>query len=121
MANHKAEAVIVTCIDFRLQEYIDKWISKNFKPGTFDRVALGGGVKNIDVILDQVKISNDLHHINQVIYINHEDCGAYGTESTREKHSHDLKKAKAKIKASYPNLEVKAYYLHLNGEFELIP
>ncbi len=120
MSNHNADAIVITCIDYRLQEAIDKWIYKNFKPKTFDRVALGGGVKNLDVILSQIDISVKLHHIKKAILVNHEDCGAYGEEGTREKHEHDLHDAKAKIKETYPDLEVNTYYLHLDGTFEPI-
>lgn len=118
--DHKAESIIITCIDFRLQEAINKWIAENFPPKTFDRVALGGGVKNLEVILGQVDIAVNLHHIKKVVLINHEDCGAYGAESTPEKHAQDLKKAKTKILEKYPDLEVENYYLFLNGSFESI-
>ncbi|MBI3103627.1 hypothetical protein HYZ05_01680 [Candidatus Daviesbacteria bacterium] len=118
--NHQAEAIIVTCIDFRLQEAINKWIAENFKNGTFDRVALGGGVKNLDSIMGQIEIAHKLHHIKKVILINHEDCGAYGEEGTPEKHSEDLRNAKAKVNGKYPNLEVEAFYLQLDGTFESI-
>lgn len=120
MSNHIAEAIVVTCIDFRLQESINKWIAENFAPKTFDRVAFGGGVKNLDAILSQIKIANDLHHIKKVILVNHEDCGAYGEAGTLEKHLEDLKKAKKEIKKLYPELEVETYYLKLNGEFEKV-
>ena len=117
---HRAEALIATCIDFRLQEAINKWISEYFRPGTFDRVALGGGVKNLDVILSQIDIAVKLHHIKKAVLINHEDCGAYGKMGTAEKHERDLKNAAAKIKKTYPDMEVKTYYLHLDGTFESI-
>ena len=120
MENHQAEALIATCIDFRLQEAINKWILENFTPKTFDRVALGGGVKNLDVILGQIDIAVRLHHIKKVVLINHEDCGAYGEIGTYEKHTQDLKDAKDRVKKNYPNLEIKTYYLHLNGTFESI-
>lgn len=120
MAKSKAEALIVTCIDFRLQSSINKWISENLNPDTFDRVALGGGVKNLDVILQQVKIGNDLHQIKKVILVNHENCGAYGEESNLKNHIADLKSAKHQINKLYPDLEVETYYLYLNGEFEKI-
>ena len=67
--DHKAEAVVVTCIDFRLQEIINKWISKYLQPKTYDRVAWAGGVKNLDQILEQVEISQRLHHIKKVVLI----------------------------------------------------
>lgn len=120
MNGHQAESIIVTCIDFRLQEAINRWISENFAPKTYDRVALAGGVKNLDTIMGQIKIAHHLHHINKVVLVNHEDCGAYGAESTPEKHAEDLKNAKDKVKEFYPDLEVEIYYLHLDGTFEFM-
>ncbi|MBI2011517.1 hypothetical protein HYS91_01995 [Candidatus Daviesbacteria bacterium] len=120
MENHQAEAIVVTCIDFRLQEYINEWLSQKFSAKTFDRVAFAGGVKNIDTILTQIEIANKLHHIKKAVLINHEDCGAYGELGTVKKHTQDLRNAAAKIKEQFPNLEVDTYYLHLDGRFEPI-
>lgn len=120
MYNHQANAIIITCIDFRLQEYINDWIFENFQVGTFDRVALGGGVKNLEVILNQCEIAKNLHHIKKVVLINHEDCGAYGADGTYEKHKADLYEAKVQINKLHPELEVETYYLHLDGTFEKI-
>ncbi len=116
--NHSAEAIIITCIDFRLQEAINQWISKNFVPKTFDRVALAGGVKNLDIILNQIDIAYKLHHIKKVVLINHEDCGAYEEAGTPEKHAEDLKTAKQKILSQFPDLAVDTYYLKLDGTFQ---
>lgn len=120
MNSHTAEGIIITCIDFRLQEAINKWISKNFAPKTFDRVALGGGVQDLATILSQIDIAVKLHHIKKAVLVNHEDCGAYGEAGTLQKHRDDLKAATAKVKTVYPNLEVQTYYLHLDGTFEPI-
>ncbi|OGE30581.1 hypothetical protein A2631_03430 [Candidatus Daviesbacteria bacterium RIFCSPHIGHO2_01_FULL_44_29] len=115
---HTCKAVVITCIDFRFQDFIDQWLEKHFTPRDFDRVALGGGVKNLGVILSQIKISHDMHHIEKVILINHENCGAYAEADTPEKHAHDLLETKTKIKELYPDLDIETYYLHLDGEFE---
>lgn len=120
MSDHNCEAVIITCIDFRFQEYINKWIAENFSPKTFDRVAIAGGVFDLDYVLKQVEISHRLHHICKVVLINHEDCGAYGEAGTAKKHAEDLKNAASKIKGQYPDLEIEAYYVHLDGTFEKI-
>ncbi len=120
MNNHQAETIIITCIDFRLQEAINNWISQNFAPKTFDRVALAGGVKNLDIILNQIEIAHRLHHIKKVVLINHEDCGAYREEGTEEKHTQDLKNAATKINHQFPDLEVATYYLKLDGTFKLV-
>lgn len=120
MSDHGCEAVIVTCIDFRFQEYINNWISEKFSLKTFDRVAIAGGVFDFDYVAKQIEISKRLHHIKKAVLINHEDCGAYGEAGTAEKHSEDLKNAALKIKDQYPDLEVETYYLHLDGTFESI-
>lgn len=120
MENHAAEAIVVTCIDFRLQEAINQWITIHLKDKTFDRVALAGGVKNLEIILSQIDIAVKLHHINRVVLVNHEDCGAYGAGGNHQKHTTDLKAAKNKINEFYPNLAVATYYLHLDGSFEPI-
>lgn len=116
--NHNAKAIIITCIDFRLQETINNWISQNFAPKTFDRVAWAGGVKNLEDILSQIEIAKRLHHIKKVILINHEDCGAYGEKGTEEKHAQDLQNAKEKILLKFPDLAVDTYYLKLDGTFQ---
>ena len=118
MSDHVCDAIIVTCIDFRVQEYINKWISENFAPKTYDRVAIAGGVFDMTSVLKQVSISERLHHIKKVVLINHEDCGAYGETGTPEKHMADLKNASSRIREQNSDLEVNTYYLHLDGTFE---
>lgn len=118
--SHQCQAVVVTCIDFRFQEYIQKYLAENFPSKSFDRVAWAGGVKDLSAILGQIEISHRLHHISWVVLINHEDCGAYGQEGTAEVHKRDLKNAAAKILGQYPNLAVDKYYLHLDGNLEKI-
>lgn len=118
--NHICDAVIITCIDFRFQEYINQWILKNFEPKTYDRIAWAGGVKDQEGILKQIEISKRLHHIKKAILINHEDCGAYGEEGTVKRHAHDLKETAAKLQAQFPDLGVETYYLHLNGTLEYV-
>ena len=124
MAEHGCETCIVTCIDYRLQEYINNWIAQNFEPGSFHRVALAGGVKNLEVILDQAKTSSRLHNIRRAILINHEDCGAYGAENIPDqetelkRHTEDLKSMAERIKSELPDLNVESYFLRLDGTFE---
>lgn len=120
MNDHTCEAIVITCIDFRLQEYINKWISKKFAPKTFDRVALAGGVFDLEYVLKQIEISHSLHHIKKVILINHEDCGAYGEAGTHEKHIMDLEETKRQIENLYRKLVIETYYLHLDGTFEKV-
>ena len=117
---HTCDAVVITCIDFRFQLFIDYWIRKNVGDVNYDRVALGGGVYDFYAILKQVEISDKLHHIKKVILMNHEDCGAYGAAGIYARHKNDLTQAKKTIEKLYPKLKVETYYVHLDGEFEKI-
>lgn len=120
MSTHTCDALVVCCIDFRFQKYIQKWLGQHMKDKTYDMVGFAGSTKSLPIIMKQVVISKSLHHIKQVVLIHHEDCGAYGVESTPERHATDLQKARKKILAQYPDLTVLLYYLHLDGEFEKI-
>lgn len=117
---HTCDALVVSCIDFRFQKYIRDWLDKNLSDKTYDYVGFGGGTKELDQILKQLEISVKLHDIKQVVLMHHENCGAYGKESTPENHARDLKKAKATILEKYPHLQVDLYYIHLDGTFEEI-
>lgn len=118
MSIHTCDAFVVACIDFRFQKFIKKWLEENFQNKTYDYVGFAGSTKNLDMIMNQLDISVRLHHIKEVVLIHHEECGAYGIESTYDRHAADLNKAKKTILKKYPTLSVKLFYLHLDGEFE---
>lgn len=118
MVEHITDAIVVHCIDFRFQKYLDPWLRERFGHDNYDRVSLAGGIFDFYTILKQVEISDRLHRIKKVILINHEDCGAYGAEGNYERHKKDLEEAERKIEALFPRLDVETYYLHLDGTFE---
>jgi carbonic anhydrase len=114
------DAIVITCIDFRFQQFINKWLKYVLKDYIYDRVALAGGIFDLYTILKQVEISNRLHQIKKVILMNHEDCGAYGNLGTYERHQKDLLDAEGVIEKLYPHLDVECYYIYLNGKVENI-
>ena len=105
-------------MDYRTQEHLNKWLEKDFLAQSYDRVAIAGGVYDLDYVIGQVGLAIKLHKINRVVLVNHEDCGAYGAAGTYERHKMDLEEAKRKIKILFPDLDVETYYLHLDGTFE---
>jgi len=113
---HSCQAIVVSCMDFRLSDHLTLWMLKNC-PGGFDRVAIAGSVKNLPFVLEQVELSKKLHHTKEVYLINHEDCGAYGADGTPERHKKDLAFAKRIISEKFPDMKVKTLYLTLAGEF----
>ncbi len=118
MSEHITDSIVVHCIDFRFQKYLDPWLLEHFGHGNFDRVSLAGGVFDVFAVLRQVEISDRLHKIKKVVLVNHEDCGAYGKEGNYARHKADLEEVERKIGALFPHLDVEIYYLHLDGEFE---
>lgn len=115
MSFHSCQAIIVSCIDFRLQKYIEKWTGENISGG-YDKLSIAGAVKDMTYVLKQLEISIRLHHIKEVYLINHEDCGAYGAQGSFEKHQNDLTEAKKAISAKFPDLKIFLLYLKLDGE-----
>lgn len=120
MSDHTCTAIVVTCMDFRLQTYIEDWMQKTIGEKNYDRIAWAGATFDIFPVMKQVDVSVRLHDIKKAIFINHEDCGAYGATGTYERHKTDLVEAAKKVKILYPNLDIETYYLHLDGTFEKI-
>jgi len=121
MADLSCEALVVHCMDYRLQKYLNDWLNKNPGIGNYDRVAIAGGVLDIYFVLKHIELTVRLHKIRKVILVNHENCGAYGPEGTFERHKADLIEAERKIQALHMNLMVEKYYLKLDGSFERVP
>lgn len=112
------DALVVHCIDFRFIKYLRHFTDTQMAGELFDEVGHGGATKEWDVVMKEVEISEGLHAFKHLVLINHEDCGAYGIESTPERHAADLRRVRAKVLAEYPQLRVDLYYLHLDGTFE---
>lgn len=110
MSKHSTQAIVVHCMDFRLQKHLDEWLQREMGHGQYDRLSLAGGVFDLNFVMQQVELSHRLHEIKQVVLINHEDCGAYGAAGNPERHAADLRQAKQRIEAEIPGLEVKLYY-----------
>lgn len=116
----RCEALVLTCKDWRFQRFFDRWIADNLGYGNYDRVAFAGGVLSWDILMSQVETAKRLHDIERVVLINHEDCGAYGTAGTLERHTADLRHARRTIESALPDLRVELYFAHLDGTFERI-
>ena len=114
------QAVIVHCMDYRLQKSINDWLQRRFGLSDYDRVSLAGGVKDLAAVLDQVEICERVHGIRQVVFVNHEDCRAYGEAGNPDRHFTDLREAERRCRARFPQLDVELYYLHLTGIFEKV-
>ena len=114
------DALVVHCMDYRLQKFLQPWITVRFGYDNFDIISLAGSVHDYEMVLKYVQLAVQIHTIQTVCLINHEDCRAYGREGTYKRHRHDLRETCKKLNALFPALTVEAFYLHLDGTFEPI-
>jgi carbonic anhydrase len=116
----KCDALVVHCMDYRLQKFLHPWIMSRFGADNFDIISLAGGVHDYEMVLKYVHLAVQVHSIKRVALINHQDCRAYGRDGTYKRHKHDLMDVKHKIEVLFSDLEVETFYLRLDGTFELI-
>ena len=114
------DALVVHCMDYRLQKFLQPWITVRFGYDNFDIISLAGGVHDYEMVLKYVELAVQIHSIETVCLINHEDCRAYGRAGTYKRHRNDLLNTCLKIHALFPQLNVETFYLHLDGVFESI-
>lgn len=116
-----AQALVLHCIDYRFIHEIVHEMKRRGLDRAYDLVAVAGAAKNIvdptephdrDFVLRQINLARNLHGINEVILINHVDCGAYKAagltdpEKEEERHRQDLVQAKKMIDQQFSGIQV---------------
>jgi carbonic anhydrase len=114
------DALVVHCMDYRLQKFLQPWITVRFGYDNFDIISLAGSVHDYEMVLKYVQLAVQIHSIDTVCLINHEDCRAYGRDGTHKRHRHDLLDTRDKLRVLFPQLRVETFFLHLDGTFEPI-
>jgi carbonic anhydrase len=139
LAAGNTEAMLLSCMDFRLMAEIAKYMDSRFLTHNYDHVVLAGaslGALNEktpswgQTFWDHLDVAMKLHHIKKVMVMDHRDCGAYkvfiGPEhmkdaaSEKEVHAWNLNRLKLKIKERQPELEVELLLMDLEGKVEVI-
>lgn len=97
----------------------------------YDDVGAAGAAKNlvdpydpsdIEFIIRQIAIAKKLHDIQEVVIVNHRDCGAYGKgtfaneEEETVRHTKDLKDAAHLISHRIEGLTVRTYLARLGDD-----
>jgi len=99
-------------MDFRIQQTVELLLAELMVDyDDFDRVSIPGGAGNIALFEEMALLSKRLHDINMVVLTVHEDCGAGATMD-------DLKEAISIAKNSLPDVEVRAFYIYLDGHWD---
>jgi carbonic anhydrase len=133
----KYEAMVLSCIDPRLQEPVHSYTRRRHLAGKYSQFVIAGAAVGVvaepfkdwhKAWWDNVAASVDLHSIKKVIAINHRDCGAakiaYGADAVKDKaaetatHKAALLEFKKQVAEKQPKLKVELGLMALNGKVE---
>jgi len=133
------EAMVLSCIDPRLQEPVRRYLVGRHLSGKYSHfVIAGAGVGVVapafqdwhKTFWDNLGASVQLHHIKRVIVVNHRDCGAakmaYGAEAVASRESEHathriaLAQFRKQLAERHPNLKVETGLMALNGRMEMM-
>jgi len=136
-ASGTAEAMLLSCMDFRLVDDLAKFMDGKGLTNEYDHIVLAGASAGAsaekfagwhETFWSHLKVAIDLHKIKKVMIIGHRDCGAYkiafGAEHTADPvieyavHAAVLNPLTGKIKEKYAELEVETYLMALDGSVE---
>jgi carbonic anhydrase len=139
LANGKAKALMLSCMDYRLDDDVVQFMNRLGLNGEYDHLVLAGaslGVVANDVpswhkaFWDQLGLAVDLHGVEEVIIVDHRDCGAYklmkGLESVSTPelematHTEVVGEFAVQLREKFPELKLSAYLMGLDGQAEEI-
>jgi carbonic anhydrase len=131
------EAMVLGCIDPRLQEPVRKYTAKRHLTGQYSQFVIAGAAIGVvaepfkdwhKAFWDNLATTIQLHNIKTVIAINHRDCGAakiaYGEaavatkEAETETHRKALAEFRRQVSEKQPKLGVETGLMAINGRFE---
>ena len=133
------DALLLSCMDYRLTGKVTEYMSAQGMAGKYDHVILAGAALGAvthkfpdwgRTFRQHLSVAIDLHHIHEVIVIDHRDCGAYkvilgkdyaGDPAAETRiHAEMLHKLRAEIHHAHPKLAVKLGIMALDGTVENI-
>jgi len=133
------EALLLSCMDYRLTDQTTRYMSGRGLRDKYDHVILAGAALGAltekfpawgQTFWEHVNVARDLHKIRKVILLDHRDCGAYKVilgedlvkdpAKERAVHTTQLKRLAGMIKDKYPVLPVETLLMALDGRVETI-
>lgn len=131
---HTAEALLLSCMDYRLIDDITRYMDGRGMTNQYDHIVLAGAALGAqtdyckewkETFWEHLKIAIDLHHIKKVILMDHRDCGAYKVilkadfskdqQMETRVHGKFLRDLMVAIHKRYPELEVERLLMNLDG------
>ena len=136
---HKAKAIVITCMDFRLIDDAVKYFNSIGLKNNYDEFILAGASLGYnqttysawsETLDKHIELAERLHDIEEVIVMDHMKCGAYKIFYDQETISRDdeieLHKTNfalfiQTINTKYPNLAVTTLLMDLDGSIISLP
>jgi carbonic anhydrase len=132
-----AEALLLTCIDYRLTDKVAAYMDGRGLKENYDHVILAGaslGAVNTRfpawgrTFNEHLAVAIQLHDIHRVIVLDHRDCGAYRVirkkdltgDAETAMHAVELHELAKRIHAKHPKLAVETLLMNLDGSVETI-
>jgi len=131
-----ADAAVLCCFDQRIRLVVNKFLQRRgiLKP---DMIVVAGGAKTLasprndferDFILEQVRLSIQLHSTKRILLMSHSDCATYGglaafkgdPSAEAAHHKTELAKAVTLLKEKFPGLQAEPYFVNFEGVWELL-
>ena len=128
-----AQAMVLTCMDYRFVTDTVKFFNRTGLQDDYNKFSLAGASLGYNqsafpewsATFDKhVGLAKDLHDINEIVVMDHMDCGAYRilydnpSMSRKEEydlHVKNLKQFKGLMQQKYPSLKVSAKLIDLDG------
>ena len=131
------EAMVLACIDPRLQEPVHGYLGRRGLAGKYSQFTIAGAAIGVvapafadwhKAFWDNLAASVELHGIGKVIAIDHRDCGAakiaYGPASVADRdaetrtHREAMARFRAELRERQPKLSVETMLMALDGSVE---
>lgn len=128
---HTTQGALLTCIDFRFQEAFPQYMKQKGIEG-YDRISVAGATKafmdpkpesETEFVLNQFDISVGLHKVQDIVLMNHEDCGAYGgrdafdsANAEHDTHFDHMEKTASLLKERFPEVNVHTVWARIDDE-----
>ena len=139
LAAGQADALLLSCMDYRLVDAVGQYMVGRGLKGQYDQVILAGA--SLGAVTHKYREWNrtfwehldtaiQLHGIQRVIVMDHRDCGAYklvlGDDLARDPaketavHTSTLRSLRQQIVAKHKTLEVELLLMSLDGRVEAV-
>jgi carbonic anhydrase len=132
----KFKAMVLSCMDPRFQPKIFNYLKKRKLSGQYSAFTIAGAAVGVthskfkkwhNVFFENLSASIQLHKIDKLIVINHQDCGAAKIANSKKEfnnkvetdiHKASFKKLKSSLRKKFPKLKIEFNVMALNNSIK---